>query len=181
MSKLISPLLLSLLATMFSQVWMMEQTSPERWSQASMKESNNESLGPMKIMLPMWAVWSNPSWVWKLWVNFFSSGIFSSFFTAHWAFCTYLYSFLLFCVLFCCSLSSDSLSSLFCLFDVALTDTCRAAQTAGVLLSSLWGAWCQQASQTETVPAAERGLPLQWPAACKTSAQWYAAILLIYS
>ena len=50
-------------------------------------------------------------------------------------------------------------------------DSCCAPQTSGVLLSTVWGAWCQQASQTETVPDPERGFPFQWPAAGKNSFQ----------
>lgn len=85
------------------------------------------------------------------------------------AVCTCLLSLL---SLVSCIISPQSVPCTTChphLFNLPSLDPRCASQTSGVLLSSVWGAWCQQASQTETVPVAERGLPLQWPATGKES------------
>lgn len=58
------------------QAWMMEQTSPGRWSQAFTRGSSRENCAPTRTTSPMWAAWSSPSWVWKLWVYFISFFVF---------------------------------------------------------------------------------------------------------
>lgn len=99
-------------STLFPQVWTMEQIYPERWWQAFMKESNRESFAPMKTMSPMWAVWSSPSWAWKLWVLCISAFPSFSFEGAVWTclFCLFslvIYYFAAVCPL--CYLLSPSL------------------------------------------------------------------------
>lgn len=143
---------------LFRQVWMMEQTSPERWWQASTKGSNRESCALMKTTSPTWAASSSPSWDWRLWVM--------------QAFHFLIAASRLYFPLFHLRL-----------FNLHSVDPCCASQTSGVLLSSIRGARCQQASQTETVPAAERGFPLQWPAAgelChKNISHWLVSLIWI--